>query len=308
MYERQQIWHKRFVLRKDRPWTDDEIFNNSKFTNVYRELDRASQWVIRTVMMDTSLTIEDYLFRNIIARFFNRPETFDKSLSDYALELPHYKDFDSKKLWREIMQYRDKVGNPWHTAYLMNPGMAKNDSWNKEGKFRDDIYANKVFNDVHRIIPQLKKVLLTAKEPMEIITVLEKILAVSRFMSHEFYIDFCYAARFWKRPIMKFNENDYTNVGPGASTGIRLIFPSMVKQIDGIYLLRDLAENYLSNFSEDFKYIQWDKEEERYDIVTDCNINLHQIEMWLCEYQKYWKMRIGVGKQRSKFKPITLVK
>lgn len=34
-------------------------------------------------------------------------------------------------------------------------------------------------------------------------------------------------------------------------------------------------------------------------------ITLHQVEMWLCEYQKYWKMRIGEGKQRSTFEPRT---
>ena len=48
MYERQLIWKRRFIDKKERPWTDNKIFQESKFTNVYRELDRNSQWQIKT--------------------------------------------------------------------------------------------------------------------------------------------------------------------------------------------------------------------------------------------------------------------
>ena len=53
---------------------------------------------------------------------------------------------------------------------------------------------------------------------------------------------------------------------------------------------------------------QWNKEKKAYEITNECNITLHQIEMWLCEYQKYWKMVIGEGKQRSEFQPKTNIK
>lgn len=39
------------------------------------------------------------------------------------------------------------------------------------------------------------------------------------------------------------------------------------------------------------------------DIDNPYTITLHQIEMWLCEYQKYWKVKYKIGKQRSKFPP-----
>src|SRR5689334_7766826 len=51
MFERQEIWYKRFVEKKDRPWTKDKFFANHKFTNVYRELDRSSQWLINNVIL-----------------------------------------------------------------------------------------------------------------------------------------------------------------------------------------------------------------------------------------------------------------
>lgn len=71
---------------------------------------------------------------------------------------------------------------------------------------------------------------------------------------------------------------------------------------------------------EPFPYLGWDYKDKEYFIYNrnkyskckkDSNammyegITLHQIEMWLCEFQKYWKMIIGEGKQRSKFVPKT---
>ena len=46
MYERQLIWKRRFIDKKESPWTTDAIFKKFKFTNVYRELDRNSQYCI----------------------------------------------------------------------------------------------------------------------------------------------------------------------------------------------------------------------------------------------------------------------
>ena len=31
MYERQNIWYRRFVAKKERPWTKDKILNEYKF-------------------------------------------------------------------------------------------------------------------------------------------------------------------------------------------------------------------------------------------------------------------------------------
>ena len=123
---------------------------------------------------------------------------------------------------------------------------------------------------------------------------------------------------------MKFDQNDFTNVGPGASIGIRLIYPSLKtirEQKQAIYWLRDMADEMLDKIGkekgEPFPYLAWDKARGEYYLFTkqeweegELNddpiyhgITLHQIEMWLCEFQKYWKMIIGEGKQRSKFVP-----
>jgi len=37
--ERQKVWYRRVVEGRPAPWTDDDILQEYRFTNVYRELD-----------------------------------------------------------------------------------------------------------------------------------------------------------------------------------------------------------------------------------------------------------------------------
>src|SRR5688500_5458146 len=40
--ERHMIYLKRFVLKEPKPWTQDKILREYKFTNAFRELDRGT--------------------------------------------------------------------------------------------------------------------------------------------------------------------------------------------------------------------------------------------------------------------------
>lgn len=299
MYERQEIWFKRFVQKKDAPWTKDKFLRNYKFTNVYRELDYHSQWEIRNIIMNKRLTRKDLIWQIILFRLFNKPETFEymAKKTNWVNGLPKYNEYN-QELFEELIDAFRKTGeNPFTNAYLIN-------SRASPGMTRDWCYCNKIVPDVHDAIPKINKVMLTMDDPQELIDRLIKLPGVANFVAHEFYISFCYVALYTERKLMSFDQNSYTNVGPGASLGIRLIFPSLKsnKQIEGIYRLRDMAPNYLKKFG-NFSYLYYSKAKEEYFTSSISNITLHQIEMWLCEFSKYWKMSIGQGKQRSKFEP-----
>ena len=130
-------------------------------------------------------------------------------------------------------------------------------------------------------------------------------------MAHEFYQDFTYAPRYSGIDLMKFDQDDFTNVGPGANDGIRWIFPNRKtnkEKLQAIYDLRDLAVDYLEHFG-DFKYLGYNSISGNYFVdYNNRKLTLHQIEMWCCEFSKYKKMQIGVGKQRSKFQQKTYVR
>lgn len=324
MHERQMIWKRRFIDKKERPWTDNKIFQKSKFTNVYRELDRNSQWQIKNIILDDGLTLKNLIWKMMVFRTFNNPETFEFDATKVAVQgdlfgndtelvsatkwrngIPNWEEYDEDEFSRFITGIRKSGQNPYTTAYLIN-------SQATPGKPRDFCYTRVVIPTLHKRMDELIKVVLTAKTPEEIIDYLKTLPAVADFIAHEYYQDFTYIPRYTKRRFMKFDQNDYTNVGPGASIGIRLIFPNLStlkEQKTGIYKLRDMAEEWLNKISkekgEPMPYLNWNKESRCYEVGGKCNITLHQIEMWLCEFQKYWKMILGVGKQRSQFVPRT---
>lgn len=337
MHERMVIWKRRFIDKKDRPWTENEILRDYKFTNVYRELDRNSQWQIKNILLDDSLSLKNLIWKMMVFRFFNNPETFtfNPKKSGVAIQgdlfgapiksglkqaekisdlipatkwrngIPDYDEYDEDEFSKFIAGVRSSGQNPYTTAYLIN-------SQAMPGQPRDYCYTRVVIPTLHKRIPEIIKLVLKAKNPEEIIDYLTQMPAVANFIAHEFYQDFTYIPRYTDRKFMKFTQDDYTNVGPGASIGIRLIYPSLdsvAKQKQAIYWLRDEAERELTKVAkskgEPMYYLEWDKEKREYYLTDKCNITLHQIEMWLCEFQKYWKMTIKTGKQRSKFEPIT---
>lgn len=347
MYERQLIWKRRFIDKKERPWTNNKIFQESKFTNVYRELDRNSQWQIKNILLDNKLSLKNLIWKMMVFRFFNNPETFTFELKGKSVQpslfgaqtksglkqaqstselisakkwrngIPDYDEYDEEEFSRFIAGVRSSGQNPYTTAYLINsqatPGMP-----------RDYCYTRVVIPTLHKNMNKLIATVMSAKKPEDIISYLKTLPAVADFIAHEFYQDFTYIPRYTGRSFMMFDQNDFTNVGPGASIGIRLIYPNLKtvrEQKRAIYDLRNIADDWLHKIGvekgEAFPYIGWDIEKGEYYTFTRDEvlagempmynqydgITLHQIEMWLCEFQKYWKMIIGEGKQRSKFSP-----
>ena len=334
MYERQMIWKRRFIDKKDRPcWTDNKIFQESKFTNVYRELDRNSQWQIKNILLDERLSLKNLVWKMMVFRFFNNPETFEFEPKGKTLQLslfgapvksglkqaqskdelisakkwrngiPDYDKYDEDEFSRFIAGVRSSGQNPYTTAYLIN-------SQASPGQPRDYCYTRVVVPTLHKNMNNLIATVMLAKKPEDIIEYLKTFPAVADFIAHEFYQDFTYIPRYTDRKFMKFDQNDFTNVGPGASIGIRLIYPNLKtirEQKPAIYWLKDEAEKWFTKIAkekgEQMPYLNWNKEKGCYEIQKECNITLHQIEMWLCEFQKYWKMIVGEGKQQSKFQP-----
>jgi hypothetical protein len=70
--EREAIRIRRFVMKKEWPWTEDEILQQYRFTNVHREDDTVSkhyQSTVRDRYGDSSLVLP----ATVVYRWFNRP-------------------------------------------------------------------------------------------------------------------------------------------------------------------------------------------------------------------------------------------
>lgn len=303
MVSRQNIWVNRSL--NEGIAVDDNILLESKFTNVYRELDRNSQYLISQIILDEDLEDDDLIWKMMFYRLFNNPNTFKyiERTRGFKAGIPLLHEWNPKDFIASIKEIRagesDNInGNPFTNAYLIN-------SMACPGKTRDQCYTGKViptlFEDIHSIVAEI----INSETPEDVIKRLEQLPGVSGFISHELYQDLTYIAIYTDRKLFKWDQDDYTNVGPGCDMGLRLTFPSTAgnkAKVKRISELRDLANDfYLPDLG--FLFLSWNKEFGEYTVSNEGKVSLHQIEMWLCEYQKYWKMKVGSGKQRSKFIP-----
>lgn len=112
--ERHRIWERRNVLKLPPPWTADPILRKYKFCNVYRELDRGSQYVQNTVINgETEFT--HALFGVMIYRVINLPESYELLRTQGLTRLG---TFDAKIAARLLIQ-RSKTGPVFNDAYML---------------------------------------------------------------------------------------------------------------------------------------------------------------------------------------------
>lgn len=302
MFERQVIWKKRFVDKLPAPWTKNKILRDFKFTNVYRELDRNSSWEIENIIRDKELSDVNLVWKIICFRLINNPDTFIYLQSKYKWKsgIPNIEDFNKKDFYHAVQSYRATGNNPFTNAYYINSTFSSNIG-------RDHAYCMVILPLFKKNIEDLMYLMKESETPYDVISYLTEFPSIAEFIAHELYQDFTYIKIYTGKDLFRWTRNDYTNVGPGAELGLRLIFPSLKKnKIEGIQDLLSIAESELYKIGS-FPYINWSRKKEEYVLSAHSSLNLHSIEMWLCEFSKYWKMKIGEGKQRSKFKPKTNV-
>ena len=76
MRERHSIHERRLAGQK--PWTEDTIFREYKFTNLFRVFDRNTQYILNEVIPDGPSDLVETSFRIILFRTFNRIETWKR--------------------------------------------------------------------------------------------------------------------------------------------------------------------------------------------------------------------------------------
>lgn len=312
MLERQLIWKRRFIDGKARPWTDDCIFRQYKFTNVYRELDYNSQYCIRNIIkkINTTYRIADgdiflcnLIWKVLVFRLFNNPETFESAKSTWPEGIPDYWDYGSEKVkYTQFMVTRQNLGmNIFTSAYLIY-------SSTNGGRSRAEFYTEVVLPKLHDLIEEIVNCLRFGDEPSDILTIFKEIPGVADFIAFELYNDLLYINKFTDCKIVPFGPNDYVNVGPGSKMGIQLIYPDIRTKkecIAAMFELFNTAEKQLSLVAgeEKMPYAHYNSKTKRYEVSDEFNFTISNIEHWLCEYSKYFRLRYSIGGKQKVFKP-----
>jgi hypothetical protein len=275
MKERQLIWKRRYKKLKPRDeWTNDEILKKTKYTNVYRQLDKGTLWWYHTVGKEwlksdkTEADNINLLWKTIIYRRLVKPDTF------HFTGIPNVDTvFNPETFRKRLIDYSKTFDSSLSTnAFLTSGGLPKGCTLDKGftvTAMYTYIYVKEMY---HR--------LMDCDDGNKAIDIIQEIPYYGRFFAYEVFCDLCYLKDFWH-----FNINDGVNVGPGAIFGLRFIYPYTNEKkklaTQKIYEMLENQDEIIAKYCKgDFPYMNWLEAEKN-------RLSLRTIEHSLCEYGKY---------------------
>lgn len=206
---RQAAFEKR-VAGAPPPWTDDPILRAFKFCNVFRAADRVSQYMIRRVAYaDGMFDWADRIFQIVAFRTFSNVATWD-GLQTLLGTAPTIADLASGRFERALDELKALRGGLYTGAFIL----CANKAYGFDEKHRNHVGLFK-----HMFVERkLGEEVRGAKSLEGIVRCLQAYPLMGPFMAYQTAIDLNYST------LVDFDEDDYTQAGPGALRGLRKAF------------------------------------------------------------------------------------
>lgn len=290
IHERQEIWDKRVNQGLSRPWTDDPILRDYKFTHACRDLDKLSIYYIKNVLQqleDTEKSKKEIIINTMIYRLFCRLDTWE------MFGFIHLDTWDEQ--WTEakrLLREKKASGKPVFTdAYYVNDLHAANpDPITVHDKTENAICLIEIW---YRQLDEIYQNVVFSSSMKEALAYLKTLTCVGHFTAYEYVCDFAWSHTYTNVALVPWTIDNYTNVGPGAQRGLNYVFKNRgnLSELQCIIYLRSVAKHYLAELGYDDLKLPPEIPE----------LNLRCIEHSLCEYQKYRKAYEGTGRPKVKF-------
>lgn len=283
--ERQNIWYRRFVQKLPPPWTKDPVMQNERFTNVYRELDPGTQYVIREIL-EIDAPRPDKIFNTMLYRLIGRSETHA------AIGFQQLATFNPAHLGK-LLKERSLQGKPLFTAAYM---VSAYSNMGSKSKIENIV---QLFTLLHQDFHTFYKRIETCTSAAEIYEVLRSAHGFGNFLSYQVLVDLLYPLEVYGNvPLLLYSHDDWASAGPGAQRGISMLLKE-VKKMEYLDVMRWLRENQILEFN---------RLDLNFPYLIDRNgkavaISLANIQNCLCEFHKYVKISEGTGRGRRKFTP-----
>lgn len=270
---------KREALRQKKaggsphPWSDDEILNTWKFTNVHREHDRTT--IEFKKIMDKNARNNNkraILLNAAIFRYFGTWE--------FAYALGWQKTFKPETI-RVVAQKRKDAGERVFTgAYVISPGGNKGATL--------DIVIDVYLTPLHEASREILKIVKDTNSWQAVSERMYKIpgFGGTGFMTKEVLLDTMLTQRFWLHGGLPDDWNTWCPLGPGGMKGLKRVFPDVtITNSNKLELLVELLS--IQQHTPSFLGA----------------LSLHDIQFCLCEFDKYERVRLGEGRPRSRYHP-----
>lgn len=237
--ERMNIfWNK---YEENYPLTQDPTLQSYKFTNVYRAMDRVSQYLIKNVIYsDDNFSDKDVLLRIIVFKIFNKPETWEyleSEVGKISLENFNLRDINNALLKRK------ESGPIFNNAYMMTG----THSLYNHLDFKHEKWLQMVKNEL--IDQSVFDKIIEAKSLSDTFDYLRGCSFIGDFLAYQYAIDMNYSN------VINFSEDSFVKAGIGAIRGVKKCFgnasSSKYSNEDIIRFTQDNFEYYQSKFGYD---------------------------------------------------------
>lgn len=210
---RQEVFERR--LRGDAwPWTDDPILRTYKFCNVFRAADRVSQYMIRDVAYGAGDgdSYADRVFRIVAFRTFSNIATWD-GLTVELGQAPTLDDLESGRFEVALDRLKAANGGLYTGAFIL----CANKAYGFDEKHRNHAALFKHMFGKGRLPDRVRG----ANSLEGVVRALEGFPLMGHFMAYQTAIDLNYSE------LVSFDEDDYTQAGPGALRGLKKAFEGL---------------------------------------------------------------------------------
>jgi len=255
------------------PWTSDPILQTYKFTNVKRAHDRTTRWFWSVLDEHKDDPPAHLLFNCAVFRYFGTIE-FSKRIGWIACWDENQKNIIKRKA-KDMLSKKQKV---FTGAYVItNQGISA-----PKQNVVVDIFLDGLWKKLPRLVQiaeRSKRWQAVAEEMMTI-----QGFGGTGFMTKEILQDAIHT----KVLSGCTDRNTWCPVGPGARRGLNRLLGEDIKRSMtaawGLNVMKDI-------FAARKKYWPADRVE----------LELHDIQFQLCEFDKYERVRLGQGRPRSKY-------
>ncbi|ELZ88253.1 hypothetical protein C453_01715 [Haloferax elongans ATCC BAA-1513] len=282
--ERQKVWYRRVVEGRPAPWTGDEILQEYRFTNVYRELDPGTQYVIQDILEEDA-SRRDKIFNVMIYRLIGRLETHE------YLGFQSLDSFDAAEFEEQLKHRRDELGETVFTGAYMVSG------YNQMGSSDKVENVAALFEEITDETTSFDNILST-RSMKGAYDLIRSQPGFGNFLSYQVIVDLLYPVDYYDGgSVLPFSPDDWSSPGPGAQKGLN----QLVTEFNGftrLDVMRWLRQNQQKEFDRldlEFPYLETED-------GGRLELSLANIQNCLCEFYKYHKILHSNGRARRCFR------
>ncbi|KAI0761885.1 hypothetical protein BC629DRAFT_1252042, partial [Irpex lacteus] len=260
--ERHAIF-KRRLAGEPEPWTDDPILGQYPFTNMFRILDRNSQYILRNVIRKGSQDLNDMFFRVLLFRTFNKIETWEtleKKLGPLTWD-----SFNVVKYERALSSVK---GALYNAAYIIpSPKLGYEKNHQNHLRMIETMMA------VDRLPEELAKL----KHLKDVHGRIQMYSSMGDFMAMQLVLDLN------MMPHYHWSEDEWVALGPGSQACLLKMFGPEIRghEVSAIRYIRDNQHSWFTRCG-----IEQDKVP-RLHPSRPRGLTMVDIEHALCECEKY---------------------